>query len=197
MNNEKFTNKSREALIAAQNRAIESGHQELSGLHLLNALVEQENGLLPSLLKRLQVDVPKLTIEINRELDKIPAVSGSGASQVYQSREFSQILIAAGKLAVEMKDEYVSVEHLTLGIIGTSGKAQSLLAAQGVDKERFLKALQEIRGNQRVTSEDPESERLFTASAVIAMLWKSVPTVILMIKSRKFDIMPATLAKLP
>lgn len=157
MNNEKFTNKSREALIAAQNRAIESGHQELSGLHLLNALVEQENGLLPSLLKRLQVDVPKLTIEINRELDKIPAVSGSGASQVYQSREFSQILIAAGKLAVEMKDEYVSVEHLTLGIIGTSGKAQSLLAAQGVDKERFLKALQEIRGNQRVTSEDPES----------------------------------------
>jgi ATP-dependent Clp protease ATP-binding subunit ClpB len=157
MNNEKFTNKSREALIAAQNRAIESGHQELSGLHLLNALVEQENGLLPSLLKRLQVDVPKLTIEINRELDKIPAVSGSGASQVYQSREFSQILIAAGKLAVEMKDEYVSVEHLTLGIIGTSGKAQSLLAALGVDKERFLKALQEIRGNQRVTSEDPES----------------------------------------
>ncbi|MDD4317906.1 MAG: ATP-dependent chaperone ClpB [Victivallaceae bacterium] len=157
MNNEKFTNKSREALIAAQNRAIESGHQELSGLHLLNALVEQENGLLPSLLKRLQVDVPKLTIEINRELDKIPAVSGSGASQVYQSREFSQILIAAGKLAVEMKDEYVSVEHLTLGIIGTSGKAQSLLAARGVDKERFLKALQEIRGNQRVTSEDPES----------------------------------------
>lgn len=157
MNNEKFTTKSREALIAAQNRAIELNHQELSGLHLLGALTEQENGLIPSLLKRMQLDVPKFNLEINSELAKIPSVSGSGASQVYQSREFSQILVAAAKIATDMKDEYVSVEHLLLAIIETTGKAQALLAAHGIDAERFLKSLQEVRGNQRVTSEDPET----------------------------------------
>ncbi|MDD4181474.1 MAG: ATP-dependent chaperone ClpB [Victivallaceae bacterium] len=157
MNNEKFTTKSREALIAAQNRAIELNHQELSGLHLLGALTEQENGLIPSLLKRMQLDVPKFNLEINSELAKIPSVSGSGASQVYQSREFSQILVAAAKIATDMKDEYVSVEHLLLAIIETTGKAQALLVAHGIDAERFLKSLQEVRGNQRVTSEDPET----------------------------------------
>ncbi len=157
MNNEKFTTKSREALIAAQNRAIELNHQELSGLHLLGALTEQENGLIPSLLKRMQLDVPKFNLEINSELAKIPSVSGSGASQVYQSREFSHILVAAAKIATDMKDEYVSVEHLLLAIIETTGKAQALLVAHGIDAERFLKSLQEVRGNQRVTSEDPET----------------------------------------
>ncbi|MDD2478439.1 MAG: ATP-dependent chaperone ClpB [Victivallaceae bacterium] len=157
MNNEKFTTKSREALIAAQNRAIELNHQELSGLHLLGALTEQENGLIPSLLKRMQLDVPKFNLEINSELAKIPSVSGSGASQVYQSREFSQVLVAAAKIATDMKDEYVSVEHLLLAIIETTGKAQALLVAHGIDAERFLKSLQEVRGNQRVTSEDPET----------------------------------------
>ncbi len=158
MSNEKFTTKSREALIGAQNLALEHGHQEINGLHLLASLLEQNNGLIPSLLKRMQMDAARFAVDVSMELKRIPSVSGPGAGQVYQSREFSEIILKAGKVAEEMKDEFVSVEHLFIAILEQkNSKAAELLNAKGVDKARFMKALQEVRGNQRVTTEDPES----------------------------------------
>ncbi len=158
MSNEKFTTKSREALIGAQNLALEHGHQEINGLHLLASLLEQNNGLIPSLLKRMQLDAARFAMDVSMELKRIPSVSGPGAGQVYQSREFSEIILKAGKVAEEMKDEFVSVEHLFIAILEQkNSKAAELLSAKGVDKARFMKALQEVRGNQRVTTEDPES----------------------------------------
>jgi ATP-dependent Clp protease ATP-binding subunit ClpB len=158
MSNEKFTTKSREALIGAQNLALESGHQEITGLHLLASLLGQDNGLIPSLLKRMRADASHVAAAAMAEVKKIPSVSGPGAGQVYQSREFSEIILKAGKIAEEMKDEFTSVEHLFLAILEQkNSRAAELLKGQGIDRERFMKALQEVRGNQRVTSEDPES----------------------------------------
>ncbi len=157
MANEKFTTKSREALIGAQNLAIEHGHQEVGGLHLLASLLEQNNGLIPSLLKRMQMDATRFASDVGGELKKVPSVSGPGAGQVYQSREFSEIILKAGKIADDMKDEFVSVEHLFLALLEQKSRAGEVLKARGIDKDRFLKALQEVRGNQRVTTEDPES----------------------------------------
>jgi ATP-dependent Clp protease ATP-binding subunit ClpB len=157
MQMDKLTNKSREALMAAHNIAIENSHQELRPVHLLKALVAQENGLIGSLFKRMEISTSSVLDAIEKELKAINSVSGPGAQQVYQSRDFSQVLVEAKKHAEAMKDEFISVEHLFLGIIDVDKKLNSLLKNHGVDENRLLSALKEVRGNQRVTSEDPES----------------------------------------
>ena len=157
MDMEKLTAKSRDAMIAAQNVAVERGHQEIRPLHLLKALVEQEGGLVPSLLKRLNVDAQSLSAKIDKELSALPSVTGPGAQQSYTSRDFSNVLIKAKEKANEMKDEYISVEHLLMAIIDTDSKCAKLLDANGVSKDKVLSALKEVRGNQRVTSENPET----------------------------------------
>ncbi|MBN2643318.1 MAG: ATP-dependent chaperone ClpB, partial [Victivallales bacterium] len=157
MNMEKLTKRSREALMAAHNIAIELNHQEIRPLHLLKALLTQENGLIPSLVKKIGVEPDALNAETDRELAAIPAVTGSGATQVYNSRDFSQVMIDAAKEADKMKDEYVSVEHLLLAIVNTGGKAAAILKNNNININTILEALKTVRGNQRVTSEDPES----------------------------------------
>ncbi len=157
MNMEKLTNRSREALIAAQNAAVEHGHQEIQGMHVLYALLTQDNGLIPSLLKKMDVNVASLQVRAESELEAIPSVSGPGAGQVYNSQEFSRILIAAAQKAENMKDEYISVEHLFMAMLEVSGKCRNLLTEFKITDEKLLKALQQVRGNQRVTSEDPEA----------------------------------------
>ena len=157
MNMEKLTKRSREALMAAHNIAIELNHQEIKPLHLLKALLTQDNGLIPSLVKKIGVEPDALNAEADRELAAIPAVTGSGATQVYNSRDFSQVMIDAAKEADKMKDEYVSVEHLLLAIVNTGGKAAAILKNNNININTILDALKTVRGNQRVTSEDPES----------------------------------------
>ncbi len=157
MNMEKLTNRSREALLAAHNEAIERGHQEIKPVHLLYALLKQENGLAGSLLTRLGADPGSLLSRVENALGSIPSVSGSGAGQIYNSREFSQLMVDAAKKAETMKDEYVSVEHLLLALLKSGGKASELLTQAGITTEKALEALKSIRGNQRVTSPDPES----------------------------------------
>jgi ATP-dependent Clp protease ATP-binding subunit ClpB len=157
MNMEKLTKRSREALMAAHNIAIELNHQEIRPLHLLKALLTQDNGLIPSLVKKIGVEPDALNAETDRELAAIPAVTGSGATQVYNSRDFSQVMIDAAKEADKMKDEYVSVEHLLLAIVNTGGKAAAILKNNNININTILEALKTVRGNQRVTSEDPES----------------------------------------
>lgn len=156
MNMEKLTNRSREALMAAHNLAIEHGHQEIRPVHLLKALMEQNDGLVASLFKKIGVQENTLNAAVDRELKSQPSVQGENV-QVYNSREFSQVLISAAQTAETMKDEYVSVEHLLLGMIDAGGKTAQLLSQNGITREKVLAALQTVRGNQRVTSADPEA----------------------------------------
>ena len=157
MDMEKLTTKSREAMIASQNIAAEYGHQEIRPIHLLKALVDQEGGLIPSLLKKMNVDFGKLSLAIEQALQSIPSVSGPGAQQSYTSRDFSQTLIRAKEIAEHMKDEYISVEHLFLALIDVDRQCGKLLKELGLDENAVLNALKAVRGNQRVTNDSPES----------------------------------------
>ncbi|MCP3968002.1 MAG: ATP-dependent chaperone ClpB [Lentisphaerae bacterium] len=156
MNKDKFTNRSREALMSAHSIAIERNHQELATEHLLYALLNQEDGLIPSLLKKMEVDPGRVNRDVEGILNSIPVVTGSEASKVTQSREFSEMLVKAGKNAEAMKDEYISVEHFFQAMIGV-GKVGDILRTAGVTEKKFLEVLKSVRGNQRITSEDPEA----------------------------------------
>ncbi|MBR4666718.1 MAG: AAA family ATPase, partial [Lentisphaeria bacterium] len=157
MDMEKLTNKSREAMLKAQETALEFGHQEIRPEHLLYALLNQEKGLIPSLLKKMNVDLNLTGEKTEQALRSIPSVSGPGAGQAYPSREFSRLLVAAKNKAEAMKDEYISVEHLFLAMLEEGGSCGKVLTDCGCTKDKTLMALKEVRGNQRVTSEDPES----------------------------------------
>jgi len=157
MNTDKFTNKSREALLGAQEVAVKRKHQELKAIHLFSALVSQDGGFIPSLLKKLNVNFEELEREIDRKLGAIPSVTGGGVGQIYSSREFSEVLIKAKELSEQMKDEYVSVEHLFLALIDVSAELKKLLDSFNVSTDKILKALKELRGNQKIVSQDPEN----------------------------------------
>lgn len=157
MDMEKLTTKSREAMIASQNIAAEYGHQEIRPIHLLKALADQEGGLVPSLMKKMNVDYGRLSLAIEQELRSIPSVSGPGAQQAYTSRDFSQTLVEAKNIAERMKDDYISVEHLFLALMNIDQKCAKLLSDLGVSETNVLNALKAVRGNQRVTNDSPES----------------------------------------
>ena len=157
MDMEKLTTKSREAMIASQNIATEYGHQEIRPIHLLKALADQAGGLIPSLLKKMNVDFGRFSLAVEKELRSIPSVSGPGAQESYTSRDFSQVLIKAKEIAEYMKDDYISVEHLFLALLQTDAKCGALLKSLGVDENSVLNALKAVRGNQRVTNDSPES----------------------------------------
>lgn len=157
MNIEKFTTKAKEALMNAQNSAVEFKHQEINSLHLLLALLRQDNGLTISLLNKINVAANEMIAETEQALRSIPSVTGPGAEQQYNSRDLGQVLLDAGKIAAQMKDEYVSVEHLLLAMADSSGKTQTILKKFGINKTKLLDALKTIRGNQRITSPDPEA----------------------------------------
>ena len=156
MNLEKLTNKSREALMNAQQLAVAGSNSELRALHLLGSLVRQEDGLAGSILEKLGIDRRLFTKQVDAALAELPKVSGNG--QLYQSNEFSQVLNDAGAIADGMQDEYISVEHLFLALFKATGsEAEKALNKAGLTYEKVLQALQTIRGNQRVTSADPEA----------------------------------------
>ena len=154
---EKLTTKSKEAMLFAQRIATERGNSEIRPIHLLNALVMQEDGLVPSLFKRMNIELGPMILALEQELVKLPSVSGETAQNPYPSRDFNQVLIEAAKAAEHMKDEYISVEHLLLAIIEKDSKCAKLLSGFGVDKNSVLNALKSVRGNQRVTNDSPES----------------------------------------
>src|SRR6266550_3122769 len=155
-----LTQKSQEALHDAQTKALRFGHTEVDPEHLLLALLDQPDGLVPRLLLRLDTNVDLLRDALEQELERRPRVSGPGAApgQIYVSRALSELLDTAKKEADRLKDEYVSVEHILLAMIesGSSTAAGRLLQERGVTRERFLQILTEVRGSQRVTSATPE-----------------------------------------
>jgi ATP-dependent Clp protease ATP-binding subunit ClpB len=160
MDPNKFTQKTQEALQAAQQEAIRRGHQAVDVEHLLLALLHQEGGLVPRLLDRLKRPADVVAAEVVRELDKRPAISGPGAEpgKVYLTQPLNQILVNAEQQAKRLKDEYVSVEHLLLAILETPGSASNrILHTLGVNRDSFLQALTAVRGNQRVQSANPEA----------------------------------------
>ena len=158
MNFGNYTQKSMEALQSAQNLALRSNHQQMEQLHLLIALLEQEGGLIPQLLRKMDITVESLTAAARADLRKIPAVTGGReADRFYISQEIGNTFQAAQSQADSMKDEYVSVEHLFLGLLDTAqGDVKELFKLYRITKENALQALQSVRGSQRVTSDSPE-----------------------------------------
>src|SRR3954469_17674019 len=150
----RFTEKAQEAIRSAQSKAVRYGHQQIDVEHLLAALLEQENGLAPSILNKAGINVDTLARRLEAELGRMPKVSGpsGGPDQVYISSRLNRLFAEAEDEARTLKDEYVSVEHLLLA--ATDSK---LLKEFGVTRERLMLALREVRGNQRVTSQNPEA----------------------------------------
>ncbi len=161
MDPNKLTQKSQEALHEAQAEALRYGHQEVDGEHLLLALLEQPEGLVPRLFKKMDVPVENLKAEVVAEIQKRPSISGPGteAGKIYVTQRLNRLLIKAQEEAKRLKDEYVSVEHLTLAMIeeGSATAAGRVFRNFNVTRDRFLQALTEVRGHQRVTSITPES----------------------------------------
>ncbi len=157
MNFDRYTQNAQQAVADCQSAAVENGQQEIGGEHLHLALLRQQDGLVPRLLAYMGLDVETLAGEVQREIDRLPKVSGDGAGQLYASRRLSQLFTAAEQIAQQFKDEYVSVEHLYLALAEESGTPSAkLFQRYGIDKEKLLQALTKIRGSQRVTSQNPE-----------------------------------------
>ena len=158
MNLQNFTQKSQEAIQNAQNLAIRNNHQQLEQIHLLTALLQQDGGLVPQLLRKMDITVESLQAAAQAELRKLPGVTGAReADKIYISNDLNQTLIAAQDRAEHMKDEFISVEHLFLGLLDTArGSVKNLLSTYRIQADEAMKALQAVRGNQRVTSDSPE-----------------------------------------
>ncbi|HNU54461.1 MAG TPA: ATP-dependent chaperone ClpB [Candidatus Syntrophosphaera sp.] len=155
MNAQKFTLKSQEALQAMQALAEEYGHQEIRDLHLLAALLRQSDSLVLPALQKLEVNLSKLTGDLENALAKLPRVSGS---QVYLSQEVLDVMHQAEKDADKLQDDYISLEHLLLALLEKGKEAGKLLKSMGASPDKLLLALKELRGNQRVTDQNPEAK---------------------------------------
>jgi ATP-dependent Clp protease ATP-binding subunit ClpB len=161
MNFNRLTQKSQEAFAEAQNKAVTYGHVEVDGEHLLWALLDQADGLVPRLLQLMDINPDMVKKEVEAELDRKPRVSGPGAEagKIYVSQRLSRTMVAAENEAKRLKDEYVSVEHLLMALLAEGEKVPSgrVLKKAGITHERFLKTLTEVRGSQRVQSANPEA----------------------------------------
>ncbi|MBQ4107389.1 MAG: AAA family ATPase, partial [Lentisphaeria bacterium] len=155
MNTEKITTRAREALMNAANLVTAEGGSELRNIHLLAALTRQNDGLAGSILERIGVSRPIFDKQLQEALDRLPKVSRPG--NICQSGEFNRLLVEAERKMTEMGDEFLSVEHLLLALSADGGECSRLLQAAGADPQKILSVLQQIRGNQRVTSADPEA----------------------------------------
>ncbi len=151
----KTTQKVQEALQQAQVKALRYGHQEVDAEHVLFALLEQEGGLVPRLIESIGTSVPVIRAQLEQELEKRPRVQGATeAGKVYVTQRLNQLLVKAGDEAKKLKDEFISVEHLLL-VFADDIK---LLKENGVDRNAVFQALEKVRGNQRVTSDNPEGQ---------------------------------------
>ncbi len=160
MDSNKLTENAQKAILDAQQEGRRRNHNEIDTLHLMAALLAQENGLVPGLLRKLEITPNAVELALGRELDRLPKVTGSvDTSKIYVSQAFNDSLTAAEKEAKSLKDEFVSVEHLFLGLLETARPAalKKLFASFGLERKRVLQKLSEMRGGQRVTSRNPEA----------------------------------------
>src|SRR5579872_4522807 len=158
MNIQKYTEKAQEAIVGAQTLADREGHPEITPEHLLLTLIEQQGGIVPEILRKLNADPSAVAADVRADLGKNPAVHGG--SQPAPSARLRQVTNSAETEAERLKDEYVSTEHLLLAIAAETGRtaaAARILQKSGATKDAILKALTSVRGSQRVTSQNPES----------------------------------------
>jgi ATP-dependent Clp protease ATP-binding subunit ClpB len=154
MNTQRLTIKSQELINAMQSLATANGHQEIRDLHLMAAMLEQSEALIHPILAKLEISDAELAAEINSALQKLPKVQGG---QVYLAQEILDILHAAEKEADRLGDDYISGEHILLALLSGKGKAAQILKAHGLSPDKLLHALKEVRGNQRVSDQNPEA----------------------------------------
>ena len=156
MNYQKYTQKSLSALQSAESVATEYGNPELKEEHLFYALVSQEEGLISEIIKGMGLDASQISRDALAEINKLPKVQGQ--SGIYMSQSLSQVLVDAEKQAKSMQDDYVSVEHLMLGLFSKGSSSFAMfLSSHNITKDAFLKVLMTVRGNQRVSNENPEN----------------------------------------
>ncbi|MBK1857907.1 ATP-dependent chaperone ClpB [Cerasicoccus arenae] len=155
----RFTEKAREAVMSAQNEARRRNHQQIDGWHLLRALLEQEGGIVPSVLNKLDITPNAVRLANERELGRLPSVTGHiDASNVYITSALQDVFSHAEDEAKKLKDEYISVEHLLLGLVSSKDdKLRKFFDSFQLNKKCVLEALKQVRGNQRVTSQNPEA----------------------------------------
>ena len=158
MNAEKFTQKSVDVIRKAQSIAVMMSNQVIEPVHILAGLVKQDGGLIPQLLKKMNIDTDIFGQEVDRKISALPKVTGSGRSnEVGITADSDRMLNSAEKIASDMKDEFISVEHIMLALIDCKDRDVSQLMKNfAITKENFLSALMSVRGNTRVTSENPE-----------------------------------------
>lgn len=161
MDPNKFTKKTQEAVSEAQNLAIRHGHQQIDAEHLLHALATQDGGLVPQILSKLGTEPGRYSGALEAEIKKLPSVSGPGAKpdQIVVTQRLQRALVTADEHAKRMQDEYISVEHIFLALMDepASSGVGRVNKQFNLDKDRVLEALTEVRGNQRVTSDNPEA----------------------------------------
>jgi ATP-dependent Clp protease ATP-binding subunit ClpB len=156
---DKFTIKSQELIQSAQGRASQLGHQQIEPEHLLAAMLDDTEGTATATLRKLGVSPADIGREVSQMLEKLPKVSGGGLGDVYLSGRAKAVLEASFKEATQMKDDYVSIEHILLAIIDEEkGAAAGIFQRAGINRDAVLKALLEIRGNQRITDPNPEEK---------------------------------------
>src|SRR5579871_3226206 len=155
----RYTEKLQEALHAAQTMSVRYGNQQIGVEHLLTALLEQQGGLAPSILNKAGINVEALTDRLATEIDRLPKVSGSPAATVrlFVTAGLNHLLTKAEDEARKLKDEYISVEHILLAATDDGGAVGRLLKEFGLTRERLMRTLQEVRGSQRVTTQNPEA----------------------------------------
>lgn len=160
MNVEKMTLRVQQALNDANLTAVKYSHQQIDIIHLFSALLEQEDGLVPNIFTKMGINIKMMKLDVASALERMPKVSGSGSEGAgpYITRDIDRVLIAADEIAKEFKDSYISVEHLMLAILDVDkkGSTKEILNKYGVNKKSFMKVLQEVRGSQRVDTQDPE-----------------------------------------
>ena len=154
-----FTLRAQEAIQSAHNLAEEYGGQEIDTAHLLVALILQEEGVVPGVLKKLEVNLEQLNNELKKLIEKNPKVSvGGGVAGMYISQNLQKVFLKSSEEAKQLKDEYISTEHLLLGIIDVPGPVKDILSAMGVDREKILTVLKDIRGTEKITEPEPEAK---------------------------------------
>ena len=156
MNVEKLTLKVQEAINESHSLAVRLNNSQLEPIHLLAALLVQEKGLIPLLFEKLKINVNSVVDEVNRELDTLPKINGTGVGNLYPSRDFEKVFNKSEDIREEFKDSYISVEHVFLALLKVDRKVKNVLSKFDVTEEKIMKVLTEVRGNQRVDSNDPE-----------------------------------------
>lgn len=158
MNIEKMTLRVQQALNDANVTAVKFNHQQIDLIHLFSALIEQEDGLVPNIFTKMGVPLKNIKDSVNSELDSMPKVLGEGVGNAYITRKIEEVLIKAEEISKKFEDSYISVEHLMLAImeIDNNSEVARILKKYNVTKDKFLKVLSEVRGSQRVETQDPE-----------------------------------------